>query len=291
MQIQNHSDDLFPYQQSFCRYLMEEEVVSYETLLDYQKILMNFFMDLGKISQLFARNQKITQVTAEDLTVYFQDVRDTYSQSRFNKIHTVITRYYKFLIIHRIEVPPFPWIIKTEQIRKNFELPEYDWEELSQMVMTIDIKDATSPSNEWINLMSKVIFILFSKGFTISQIASPEIKEMLHEINFEPQEKKYIDKASLVDSQYLVCKRDGNVYGKTQILLFLNELLKTLGMKEKKGRLTEDARVNYILWQELSNRQIAHFYQLKVGGQIVERLRHLAESRMIRDEKEEKITQ
>jgi|GEM_PF-3347486 len=279
MQIKHHNGDLFPYQQSFAKWLVEEETINEETLVDYQKILKNFFFDLEQISLLFARNKQITQVSAEDIALYFQNIRDTYSHSRFNKIHTVITRYYKFLIIHRINVPPFPWTVKTEQIRRNFDLPHYDWEEFSQLAQTIDIKEPTSETNEWINLIAKVIFILFSKGFTISQIASSEIKELLDQINLNPQEKRNIDKACAINSDYLVCKKNGQPYGKTQILIFLNELLKVFGLKEKKGRLTEDARVAYIVKENLRPRDIAYLYELKAHGQIIERLMNYAQNR------------
>jgi hypothetical protein len=128
--------------------------------------------------------------------------------------------------------------------------------------------------------MSKVIFILFSKGFTISQIVSEDMRELLDKISFNPQEQRNIDKALNANSEYLVCKRDGEPYKKTQVLIFLNELLKYLNLKEKKGRLTEDARVHYIVKEKLSNRDVAYLYELKAGGQIVERLRFYADGRM-----------
>ncbi|MDR2832473.1 MAG: hypothetical protein LBV67_02015 [Streptococcaceae bacterium] len=280
MEIRQHSTDSFPYQQSFVEYLENGETVSYETLIDYQKILTSFFFDLEEISLVFHHSKKVTSIKAEDMAIYFKNVRDTYSNARFNKVHTVVSRYYKFLIINRINVPPFPWTIETQRIKRNYELLEVEWEELSTLVQTVDIKEPTSEKNEWINVIAKVIFCLFAKGFTISQISSTDMRYLVGQISVNEQEKKNITTLLEVNSDYLICKRDGSPYKKTQILLFLNELLGIVGLVEhKKGRLTEDARVAYIVKEKLTSRDIAYLFELKPRGLIVERLQSYAQER------------
>ncbi|GFH41252.1 hypothetical protein [Pseudolactococcus insecticola] len=251
---------MIPYLNQYVDYLldtgMEQNSIDY-----YTKSLFRLLSRARDLNVLFAKTNDPRKITEEDWAIIFEEIQYMYAPGTFNKFHTIVNSYYKFLLVElRLNVPPLSWTIDKKKLDKLIKYPEYDWQELTEKVILDDSFDDSE----------KAIFLFISKGLTRTQILAGT-RDLGDYIPYSNIERNFIhdlkEKLSdvpvyITEGVMVVSKREKKKPQRAAINKMLAGVLKTLGITEKSGTLTSDARIYNALINDWGAREIEDNYNL-----------------------------
>jgi len=267
MHNKQYPEDRFPYEQSFIQFKISEGMLP-GTAEEYAGKLFIFFEGVKLSNPIFAATNRITVLSLDDLNSQFEKIKGLYSRRTFNSIHTCVNQYYRFLITEaRLPVPPLTWSVSTNKLKQTPELLMLPWEALAKRVI-----ESQLPEDH------KLIFLLFSKGWSLPMMMAPYSSRKLLHFNWTEQERQFLHDYSypLFNKEHLFVKSTGEPYHHNTINKHLRRVILELGLKQKHGALRDDARIMYIAHHNLDGTAIEKQYGFVLGGRFSSLLLRLA---------------
>ena len=268
MNVKRDIKDHFPYEAAYRDFKINEGCLP-ETVDDYSRKLADFFDDLCQSNEVYNATKDITKITLEDLKIHFEKIRPYYTAGTFNNIHIVLNQYYRFLIVEaRLPVPPLTWAIATQKREQIPKVLQLDWETLAQKVL-----EGNYTEDE------KLIFLLFSKGWSTRKMLSSFAGQQLLRFEWTKSERDFLTffHRPVIGAKHLFLNKKGNPISPDTLTRRLNRVLKQFDLPYKHGVLRDDARIMYIANHNLNGQEIEKLFGFVSEGRFSKLLLKLSD--------------
>lgn len=168
------SDYKFPHAKEFHDFLKHKKLKE-DSIHDYSETVNDFFNYLNHFNESYIYSGDISSIITNDVDQYMSMVYNerNCTDTTYNKIHTHLTMYFKYLFEFGINSNLPTYFIK----RKKLSYKKYidsDWLDLLEEIV----------SNQSVHMFTKMFLILISKGYSPKEILRPGFFNEYKKIDF-----------------------------------------------------------------------------------------------------------